>query len=87
MISEINRLKRIEFAKNFAVKDAVFWGKVLLTNQSIPNKKEMFHNRLMNGSKDLGIIIQVHKTVKMNDLPADPQIKNVASRSGPFSGC
>ena len=44
MISEINRLKRIEFSKNFIEKDVGFWGKVLWTDEimvrSIPNNKE-----------------------------------------------
>ncbi len=66
MISEINRLKRIEFSKNFIEKDVGFWGKVLWSDEtmvrSIPNNKEIFH--------------KVHKTVKKNDLPVNPQIQN-----------
>ena len=66
MISEINRLKRIDFSKNFIEKDVGFWGKVLWSDEtmvrSIPNNKEIFH--------------KVHKTVKKNDLPVNPQIQN-----------
>ena len=66
MISEINRLKRIEFSKNFIEKDVGFRGKVLWSDEtmvrSIPNNKEIFH--------------KVHKTVKKNDLPVNPQIQN-----------
>ena len=67
MISEINRLKRIEFSKNFIEKDVGFWGKVLWSDEtmvrSIPNNKEIFH--------------KVHKTVKRTICLSIPESKMV----------
>lgn len=65
-ISENNRIKRLEFAKNNREKGPDFWDNVIWTDEtmvrSLPNCKERFH--------------RVHNSVKRENMPFNHQVQN-----------
>ena len=73
MLSEVNRDKRINFAKNFSQNPPEFWNQVIwsdkTTVRSNPNSKEIF--------------IKVHNSVKRKNLPFNTKSQN----QGMFWGC
>ena len=66
MLSEVNRNKRINFAKNFLENPPEFWNQVIWSDEttvrSNPNSKEIF--------------IKVHNSVKRKNLPFNTKSQN-----------